>query len=75
MRLLKPHALLDEMLHQGCFKNDAELGKAIGTLAPGISAIRNGRLAVGDSFRIKAMRLFDWSLAYVDHLAPPKESK
>jgi len=61
--------LCDALIAHHQLKNDAALSRLYEVAPPVISKMRTGKLPVGDSFVIRALRLNpDWSLAKVESL-------
>lgn len=69
-RELAANALMDYLLTAHKLKNDAALARALKVAPPVISKVRNNRLPVGDSLRLKIMRQLGTPLAKLDELAP-----
>jgi len=69
-REVTPHALIDFLLSENKLRNDAALSRALEVAPPVISKIRNNRMAVGASLRLRIMRKLGTPLATVDALAP-----
>ncbi|MYM25759.1 hypothetical protein GTP46_24325 [Duganella sp. FT135W] len=69
-RQLEPNALIDYLLTENNIANDAALSRALEVAPPVISKIRNNRLYVGATLRLRIMRKFGMSLEKLDELAP-----
>jgi hypothetical protein len=65
------HALLDAVIVEKGLRNDGQLAEALQFQASVISKIRNGKVDVSDTFRVRLQRVMGWSLARIDKLAPP----
>ncbi|MFZ6843583.1 hypothetical protein [Undibacterium sp. RuTC16W] len=57
-----PDNLLDTLIHQLHFKNDAALSRALEVAPPVISKIRHRRLSVGASLLIRMHEISDYSI-------------
>jgi len=69
-RQVAPHALIDHLLSENKLRNDAELSRALEVAPPVISKIRNNRMELGATLRLRIMRKFGTPLATLDELAP-----
>lgn len=65
------HKLFDSLITGGDIRNDRDLARELHVAPPVISKIRNLKLELGDSMRVKVMRRFGLTIRRVDELAPP----
>jgi hypothetical protein len=65
------HKLFDSLITGGSIRNDRDLARELNVAPPVISKIRNLKLELGDSMRVRIMRRFGLTMRRVDELAPP----
>lgn len=64
------NVLMDYLLNSQRLKNDSALSRALDVSPPVISKIRNHRLPIGATLKLRMMRVFGISLEKIDELAP-----
>ena len=69
-RKIERNPLLDHLLDVNNLVNDAALARVLEVAPPVISKIRNNRMPVGASLRIRIMRKLGTTLETLDKLAP-----
>ncbi|MYM31506.1 hypothetical protein GTP58_24535 [Duganella sp. CY15W] len=69
-RKIERNPLLDHLLDMNNLVNDAALARVLEVAPPVISKIRNNRMPVGASLRIRIMRKLGTTLETLDKLAP-----
>lgn len=65
------HQLFDSLITGGNIRTDRDLAHELNVAPPVISKIRNLKLDLGDTMRVKIMRRFGLSIRRIDELAPP----
>lgn len=73
MKNEKPHALLDTVRDEARLRNDSQLAEHIKVGRDTISRIRNDKLAMSDTVRVKILRHHKMSLRRLDSLLPPDD--
>lgn len=68
MKPKTPNAVLDQLINGKNIRNDSQLARELGVAPQQLTSIRAGRMALGDSMRVKIMRKFGLSIWDLDDM-------